>query len=322
MWPKALWDALEESGLPAAWVSEDLGGAGAGMADGFAVLRVAGRFAAPAPIAETLIAGWLLGRAGIALPGGPLTVAPVHADGRITLGADGRLGGRARHVPFARNAGHIAVLAARGGEPVAALVATAGLPISQGRASPASRAIRSRSTARFRSRYSPSISIWIGWSHSAPRSGCSRWRGRSKGSSNNRCSTRSTARSSAGRSPSSRRCSTTWQPWRARLRRRVRLPTPRPRRAPAEIAHLGEVAIAKVRGRGGRRNRGGDRASGARCDGLYLRAFAAPCDAPAVGWREEFGNEAVWAGRLGEDGRSAGRRPALAVHHPRLVRLR
>ncbi len=102
------------------------------MADGFAVLRVAGRFAAPVPIAETLIAGWLLARAGITLPGGPLTVAPVHADGRITLGADGRLGGRARQVPFARNAGHIAVLAARGGEPVAALVATAGLPISQG----------------------------------------------------------------------------------------------------------------------------------------------------------------------------------------------
>ena len=37
VWPKALWDALEESGLPLAWVPDDLGGAGAGMADGFAV---------------------------------------------------------------------------------------------------------------------------------------------------------------------------------------------------------------------------------------------------------------------------------------------
>ncbi len=130
VWPRALWDALEESGLPLAWVPEELGGAGATMADGFAVLRVAGRFAVPAPLAETLMAGWLLARAGIAMPAGPMTLAPVHADGHVTLGADGRLSGRARRVPFARNAGHIAVLAHRGDERVVALVSTAGLPIS------------------------------------------------------------------------------------------------------------------------------------------------------------------------------------------------
>ncbi len=115
VWPKALWDALEESGLTLAWVPDDLGGAGAAMADGFAVLRAAGRFAVPVPLAETLMAGWLLARAGIAVPGGPLTIAPVHADGQIALGADGRLAGRARRVPFARNAGHIAVLVHRMG---------------------------------------------------------------------------------------------------------------------------------------------------------------------------------------------------------------
>jgi acyl-CoA dehydrogenase len=57
VWPQALWAALEESGLPCAWVLEELGGAGAAMADGFAVLRAAGRFAAPVPLAETLMAG-------------------------------------------------------------------------------------------------------------------------------------------------------------------------------------------------------------------------------------------------------------------------
>ncbi len=131
VWPKALWDALEKSGLPLAWVPDDLGGAGATMADGFGVLRVAGRFAVPVPLAETLMAGWLLARAGIAVPNGPMAVAPVHADGHIALRDDGKLTGRARRVPFARNAGHIAVLAHRGSEPVVALVATAGLPISQ-----------------------------------------------------------------------------------------------------------------------------------------------------------------------------------------------
>jgi len=129
VWPKALWDALEESGLPLAWVPDDLGGAGAAMADGFAVLRVAGRFAAPVPLAETLMAGWLLARAEITVPGGPLTIAPIHADGHIVLRDDGKLAGRARRVPFARNAGHIAVLA-HGSGPAVALVATLGLAIS------------------------------------------------------------------------------------------------------------------------------------------------------------------------------------------------
>jgi acyl-CoA dehydrogenase len=130
-WPTVLWDALEESGLTLTWVPDALGGAGAALADGFAVLRVAGRFAAPVPLAETLMAGWLLARAGIAVPAGPLTIAPVHADGHIELTADGALAGRARRVPFARNARHIAVIAHRRRELAVALVAAAGLPISQ-----------------------------------------------------------------------------------------------------------------------------------------------------------------------------------------------
>ena len=133
MWPKALWDALEESGLSLTWVSEELGGAGAELADGFAVLRVAGRFAAPVPLAETLMAGWLLAWAGIAVPSGPLTIAPIHADGHIALTSRGALAGRARRVPFARNAGHIAVLAHNGDHPTIALVSAANLAISHGR---------------------------------------------------------------------------------------------------------------------------------------------------------------------------------------------
>jgi acyl-CoA dehydrogenase len=130
VWPRALWEALEQSGLPLAWVPEELGGAGATAADGFAVLRAAGRFAAPVPLAETLMAGWLLARAGIAVPSGPMTIAPVHVDGHIELGADGRLKGRARQIPFARHAGHIAVVAHRGGDRVVALVAAEGLTIT------------------------------------------------------------------------------------------------------------------------------------------------------------------------------------------------
>jgi acyl-CoA dehydrogenase len=131
-WPEELWNALEESGLTLTWVPDNLGGAGADMIDGFAVLRVAGRFAAPVPLAETLMAGWLLAQAAISAPPGPMTIAPVHEDGNITLEANGKLRGRARHIPFARTAKHIAVLAKRDGAPVVALVAAEGLAIREG----------------------------------------------------------------------------------------------------------------------------------------------------------------------------------------------
>ena len=110
-WKDALWTALADAGLTLAWVPEELGGAGASLADGFEVLGVAGRFAASMPIAETLLAGWLLSRAGIAAPGGAMTVAPARPGDVVTLNADGTLSGRTRGVPFARDAKHLAVFA-------------------------------------------------------------------------------------------------------------------------------------------------------------------------------------------------------------------
>ena len=127
---QALWDALEESGLTLTWVPDTLGGAGAELLDGFAVLRAAGRANAPVPLAETLMAGWLLAQAGIEAPAGPMTIAPIHADGHIEL-ADGTLRGRARQVPFARNAGHIVVLARQNGAASVALVPADAVAISQ-----------------------------------------------------------------------------------------------------------------------------------------------------------------------------------------------
>jgi alkylation response protein AidB-like acyl-CoA dehydrogenase len=61
-----------------------------------------------------------------------MTIAPVHEDGNITLEANGKLRGRARHIPFARTAKHIAVLAKKDGAPVVALVAAEGLAIREG----------------------------------------------------------------------------------------------------------------------------------------------------------------------------------------------
>src|SRR3954466_4040239 len=61
-WKAPLWRALEEAGLTLAWVPEALGGAGAPLSAGFEVLAAAGRYALAAPLAETLLAGWLLAR--------------------------------------------------------------------------------------------------------------------------------------------------------------------------------------------------------------------------------------------------------------------
>jgi acyl-CoA dehydrogenase len=110
-WKAPLWRALTEAGLPLAWVGEDCGGSGASLAEGFGVLGAAGRFAIAVPLAETMLAGWLLAQARIASPDGEMTVAPASPKDRISLNADGTLSGRARGVPFAKAVKHIAVLA-------------------------------------------------------------------------------------------------------------------------------------------------------------------------------------------------------------------
>ena len=110
-WKLPLWKALAEAGLTLAWVPEEHGGTGADLADGFEIIGVAGRFAAPIPLAETLLAGWLLARGEISSPAGPMTIAPARPGERIVLNADGTLSGRARAVPFAQDAFHVAVCA-------------------------------------------------------------------------------------------------------------------------------------------------------------------------------------------------------------------
>jgi acyl-CoA dehydrogenase len=112
-WKAPLWQALTEAGLPLSWVSEQCGGSGASLAEGFSVLGASGRFAVSVPLAETMLAGWLLAQANIASPEGEMTVAPAGPKERVTLDADGTLSGRLRGIPFAGDAKHIAVLAQR-----------------------------------------------------------------------------------------------------------------------------------------------------------------------------------------------------------------
>ncbi len=125
-WPAAAWAALEAAGLHRALVPEEAGGFGVPVADALSLLRVAGEHALPLPLAETMLASWLLAGAGLAIPDGPLTVAPVATGEQLALSRpDGvwRLDGTATRVPWggAPNIG-VVVLAEHEGTAHVALV--------------------------------------------------------------------------------------------------------------------------------------------------------------------------------------------------------
>jgi acyl-CoA dehydrogenase len=117
-WKLPAWAALEDAGLPLAWVPEAFEGSGAGLADGFEVARAAGRFPAPIPLVETLLAGWLLSQAQLSCPRGPLSCGPTRNES-LALSARGTLHGTLRAIPFAGDVGHLAVLAQRESGPLA-----------------------------------------------------------------------------------------------------------------------------------------------------------------------------------------------------------
>ncbi|MEM7057946.1 MAG: acyl-CoA dehydrogenase family protein [Pseudomonadota bacterium] len=106
-----LWQALEEAGLTRAWVPENKGGAGVSLAAGFEILRIAGQYACPVALAETLIAGWAMAEAGLDVPKGPLAILPVRARDRLTL-TNAKVTGAARAIPHAAGAGALVVIVA------------------------------------------------------------------------------------------------------------------------------------------------------------------------------------------------------------------
>lgn len=132
-----LWRAISETGVPLAALPESAGGADAEWSDLYAVLRVAGRYAAPIPLAETMLAGWVAASAGLELSDGPMSVGPVRASDSLTLRRDGngwRLNGIASRLPYAHDAARIVLLAdGPDGEMAVSLEATQHTALTQGR---------------------------------------------------------------------------------------------------------------------------------------------------------------------------------------------
>jgi acyl-CoA dehydrogenase len=102
VWSDAIWRAVEAAGLPKALVPESAGGSGVSFADAMVIVRACGRFALPVPLPETMLAAWLLGRAGLPVPDGPMTVA--YGEG-VSLTQNERgchPRGQAARIPWAR----------------------------------------------------------------------------------------------------------------------------------------------------------------------------------------------------------------------------
>jgi acyl-CoA dehydrogenase len=108
-WDAGLWQALAETGLTLAGSPEEAGGSGGDLGAAADIAAAAGAAAAPVPLAETLASGMLLGRAGLAIPSGPLTVAVASGPGAAPGpgGAPGP-GVRLRRVPYGRLATTVA----------------------------------------------------------------------------------------------------------------------------------------------------------------------------------------------------------------------
>ncbi|MFT5208557.1 MAG: acyl-CoA dehydrogenase [Flavobacterium sp.] len=71
-WASSLWEAFESAGLSLANIPESLNGSGGQFSDSLLILREAAKFAAPIPLADTLIASTLLAELNVQVPKGPI----------------------------------------------------------------------------------------------------------------------------------------------------------------------------------------------------------------------------------------------------------
>ncbi|RRD21510.1 acyl-CoA dehydrogenase [Brucellaceae bacterium VT-16-1752] len=85
-WNPALWQAIEEAGFPLALLSEDEGGFDLDVQDAFGLLQIAAANSASLPLGETMLANWLLARAGLPLAEGPAGITVPDSPASIPYG--------------------------------------------------------------------------------------------------------------------------------------------------------------------------------------------------------------------------------------------
>lgn len=126
-WPVEMWKQVSAAGYPAALAPEARGGIGLSLGEGLAILRSAGEFGLPLPLAETMIAGHVLTEAGLQVPQGPLAFAVVTDGSELSLHRNGHgwnIAGTVHRVAGARHAGHTVICVTDGAASHVAVVAT------------------------------------------------------------------------------------------------------------------------------------------------------------------------------------------------------
>ncbi|MFS0916432.1 acyl-CoA dehydrogenase family protein [Brevibacillus sp. 179-C 1.1 NHS] len=123
-WAAELWEVLAESGLLSIAVPEERNGNGGSYHDAFSVVRIAAKYSAPIPLAETLLANWLLADMGESVSEEPLTIAWKYSKPfAFRKSAEGwMVSGEAEGVPWARHAKRMLVIGTLGTEAVLTLL--------------------------------------------------------------------------------------------------------------------------------------------------------------------------------------------------------
>jgi acyl-CoA dehydrogenase len=109
-YPTAVWSALEEAGMTAIGEIDE---GDLGLADAMALIERSAYHTLPVPLAETILARRLLAKAGIAVPGGALSVAPPSAN-RDSKAAGVPWGGSVGGAVVAMGADALALIDAEG----------------------------------------------------------------------------------------------------------------------------------------------------------------------------------------------------------------
>jgi acyl-CoA dehydrogenase len=104
-----IWRSIAQAGLHLALVSESNGGAGLTARQGFRLMRRAGYFTLPVPLAETMLANWAWSEAGGELLSAMSSIGPANPSASLSLHSDEsiqRLSGSAENLPWGAGVGH------------------------------------------------------------------------------------------------------------------------------------------------------------------------------------------------------------------------
>ena len=101
-WPENLWNEVVDNGLNLVLVPENLGGVGGSWFDAGILFKAIGRYQAPIPLAENIVAGYLLGLGDIPFPENSIITI---LDGELDLNGN-KLSGVSHRTPFGDHSTH------------------------------------------------------------------------------------------------------------------------------------------------------------------------------------------------------------------------